>query len=92
MNDKELYREIEFLHFNDDCDCCGCYYKGHINMEQFKRVAKDFMLRECEKEQSDNLISFKKGYYKVLPNGTMRLFKDKDKVRGSFPVMECIYL
>ena len=90
MEDEELYRKIEFLHFDDDCDCCGCYYKGHVDIVSFKRVAKDFMLKECGKEQPDNLISFKKGYYKVLPSGILHL--SENKVRGSYPVMECIYL
>jgi hypothetical protein len=55
-------------------------------MEQWKRVATDYMKAEYEIETG---LEFRKGWYKVLPNRTMALL-DRP-VKGSFPAMECVY-
>jgi len=86
MDDNELYFKIERLYF-DESDCTGIFYRGHVDMEQWKRVATDYMKTEYEIES--DLLEFRKGWYKVLPNRTMVLL-DRP-VRGSFPAMECVY-
>lgn len=86
MEDNELYFKIRRLFF-DEGDCIGVFYRGHIDMVQWKRVATEYM--ETEYEVKSNLLEFRKGWYKVLPNRTMKLM-DKP-VKGSFPVMECVY-
>lgn len=88
MKDEEIYHKIEFLHF-DENDFTGCYFKGHIELDQWKRIASDFLKTECDIEVSEIYTSFKKGWYKVLPDGHLKLFINK--VRGSYPVMECIH-
>lgn len=87
MTDKELYHKIEPLFF-DDCGCTGFFYRGHVDEEQWKRVATDYLKKEYEIEVS-KYTTFKKDWYKVLPNRIM-IMVDK-QVRGSFPVMKCIH-
>jgi hypothetical protein len=85
MDDKELYFKIERLFFCES-NCIGIFYRGHLDMEQWKRVATDYMKAEYEIETG---LEFRKGWYKVLPNRTMALL-DRP-VKGSFPAMECVY-
>lgn len=85
LEDKKIYFKIERLFF-DESDCIGIFYRGHIDMEQWKRVATDYMKTEYEIESG---LEFRKGWYKVLPNRKMKLISRQ--VKGSFPAMECIY-
>lgn len=64
------------------------FYRGHVDEEQWKRVATDYLKTEYEIEAS-KYTTFKKGWYKVLPNKIMVLLNKR--VKGSFPTMECIH-
>lgn len=85
--DVEIYHKIEPLHFEDNV-FMGFFYKGHIEEEQWERVAREYLRHEYEIEPS-KYTSFKKGWYKVLPNRIMMLFNKQ--VKGSFAVMECLH-
>jgi hypothetical protein len=82
----DIYFKIEPLNFGD-CGVIGFFYRGHIDMEQWKGVATEYLKNEYESEVS-KYTSFRKGWYKVLPNRRMVLLTKH--VSGSFPVMECV--
>lgn len=85
--DKELYHKIEPLFF-DEYGFIGFFFRGHVDNEQWRRVATDYLKTEYEVEAS-KYTTFKKGWYKVLPNRTMKLMNTQ--VKGSFAAMECIH-
>jgi len=87
MNDNELYHEIRPLFF-DENDFTGFFFRGHVDMEQWRKVATEYLKNEYEIEAS-RYTTFKKGWYKILPNRTMKLLNGQ--VRGSFAAMECIH-
>jgi hypothetical protein len=87
ITDEELYHKISLLNFKDD-DAAGFFYKGHVDIVQWERVAKEYMEKEYGIKPS-KYTDFRKGWYKVIPNGMMLFLYNKCK--GSFPVMECIY-
>lgn len=64
MSDDEMYKKTEFL-ANDD-ETFGCYIKGHQDLEQFERVAREFLKKECNMRDNEE-IEVKQGYYKVVP-------------------------
>jgi len=84
-DDEELYFKIRRLWLDENC--IGIFCRGHADMEQWKRVAKNFMKVEYGIES--DYLEFRKGWYKVLPNRKMALLDRR--VRGSFPAMECVY-
>jgi hypothetical protein len=90
MSDEELYYKMQFLQ-NDD-ENLGCFFKGHCDMEQFKRVAVDFLKTESDWEVQERYREARKGYYKVVPqrNGLIYWFSET-AMRGSIPVMEMQY-
>jgi hypothetical protein len=92
LTDLEIYHKTMFLS-NDD-EMLGCYFKGHCDIEQWRRVATDYLKTECGWEPvPEEYQSVKKGYYKVVPyaDGLIYHFSD-EKMRGSFSVMEMQYL
>jgi hypothetical protein len=94
MTDDEIYRDMQFLHSEDET--LGCYIEGHHDIEQFKRVAIDFLKTECGMTVSEQYREARQGYYKVIPlPGKPWWFKlhfSEQKMRGSKPVMEMRYL
>lgn len=93
MEDRELYNKIRSL--SNDWESLGCYVEGHYDMEQFKKVATDWLKTECEWETKEQFKRARKGYYKVVPRkGTdfgIFVFSE-NKMRGSKPIMEMMYL
>ncbi len=94
MTDQEMYSKIQFLHF--DNDCCGCALFEHSDIEQFKKVAVDFMKTEADQEISEQYRQVRVGYYKVVPAKDARFnaryhFSEKP-MRGAKPVMKMVYL
>jgi len=87
LTDTELYHKIEPLFF-DDSGFTGFFFRGHVDIEQWQRVATDYLKTEYEIDAS-KYTTFRKGWYKVLPNGTMILLNKC--VRGSFQAMECLH-
>lgn len=91
MTDQELYYAIQILSTDDES--LGCFYKGHCDMEQFKRVAVDFLKTECEWEVKEEYCQARKGYYKIVPRGGNLIYHfSAEKMKGSIPVMEMMYL
>ena len=87
LTDTELYQKIEPLFF-EDYGFIGFFYRGHVDLEQWRRVATDYLKNEYEIDAS-KYTTFQKGWYKVLPNGTMVLLSKC--VRDSFQAMECLH-
>jgi len=87
LTDTELYQKIKPLFF-EDYGFIGFFYRGHVDLEQWRRVATDYLKNEYEIDAS-KYTTFRKGWYKVLPNGTMILLNKC--VRGSFQAMECLH-
>jgi len=87
MTDEDLYYEIRPLFF-DENDFTGFFYRGHVSEEQWERVATEYLKNEYEITAS-KYTTFRKGWYKILPNRKMKLLDRQ--VRGSFPAMECIH-
>ena len=85
MTDDEMYRNMHFLRNEDET--FGCYIKEHHDMEQFKRVAAEFLKTECG---ANNYREVRQGYYKVVPRtyGSPILHFSTEKKRGSKPIME----
>lgn len=92
MTDDEMYRKMELLHTEDKA--LGCYVEGHHDMDQFKRVAVDFLKTECDMTVSEQYRETRQGYHKVVPRmyRLPMLYFSVKKMRGSKPVMEMRYL
>lgn len=86
-----MYKKMEFLYSDDET--LGCYIEGHYDMEQFTRVAVDFLKTECDMDVSKKYREAKKGYYKVIPHSQNSFYHfSKQRMRGSKPIMEMRYL
>jgi hypothetical protein len=88
MSDNEIYNKITTLH--DDEETWGCWMRGHCDLEQWEKVAIDWLKTECEMESKPEYQKASKGYFKVMPNHTVHFFKEP--VRGGFPVMQMEFL
>lgn len=88
LTDEEIYRKITTLH--DDEETFGCWMKGHCDLEQWKRVAVDWLKTECEMETPIKYQEASKGYFKVIPPHSMHFFEEP--IRGGFPAMQMEYL
>lgn len=91
MTDGDIYGKLELLHTEDET--LGCYVEGHHDMEQFKRVAIDFLQVECDMIVSEKYRKARLGYHKVVPrlHKLPMLYFSVQKMRGSKPVMEMRY-
>lgn len=91
-DDQKIYRETMFLR-NDD-ETLGCFIKGHLETNQWRRVAIAFLKDELNwAPVPRDRQCVKKGYYKVVPRGDMLIYHfSEEKMKGSFPVMEMQYL
>lgn len=92
MSNNEMYRNMQPLFTKDET--LGCYIEGHHDIEQFKKVAVDFLKTECDMEVSEQYREVRQGYYKVVPrkHEWPMLYFSEQKMRGSKPVMEMQYL
>lgn len=94
MTDEEIYNKIDMLHYEDDCGVYGVYMKGHCDLEQWKRVAADWLKTECEAECKEEYKEFKKGYFKAVPQpkGKAIWYFSEQPMRGATPAMKMEYL
>ncbi|QNB45852.1 hypothetical protein BR63_05695 [Thermanaerosceptrum fracticalcis] len=92
MTNDEMYRKMCVLRTEDEI--LGCYIEGHHDMEQFKRVAVDFLKTECDMEVPEEYRVARKGYYKIIPRfkGWSILYFSEKPMRGAKPIMEMQYL
>jgi hypothetical protein len=92
MTDDDLYRKLQFLRTDDET--IGCYFEGHCDIEQFSRVAKDFLGKECYMDTTDEYLQIRKGYYKSVPyhDGCSYWHFFEKKIRGAKAIMEMKHL